>query len=211
MSEHDSKKPEIYLYLAGISILLAFLFHWGWTEIGHSYKAAYSKEIPIALTWFLELTSPMFFFALLNHWFEHTLWKCSVFKKLNWVSAPNINGEWNAEFATSHDDFKEVHSGKVIIKQSWSRIGVAVTTSSSRSISEISNLTVDASGKTWLIYTYLNEPLPQAAETMHPHRGTCRLSVESNGLTGDYYTGRGRSTNGTIKFVRETSAKEASQ
>jgi hypothetical protein len=56
-----------------------------------------------------------------------------------------------------------------------------------------------------LSYEYMNEPLPDAEDTMHMHRGTARLVLKDNRnlLEGDYYTGKGRETFGRLIFGRK--------
>jgi len=55
-----------------------------------------------------------------------------------------------------------------------------------------------------LIYDYLNEPNPDAEETMQIHRGTARLVLTGNDeLEGAYYTGRDRKNTGGIKLHRK--------
>ena len=53
-----------------------------------------------------------------------------------------------------------------------------------------------------LSYLYVNEPKAPAPDTMNIHRGTANLELKQNALEGDYYTGRGRMTFGSIKLSK---------
>jgi len=53
-----------------------------------------------------------------------------------------------------------------------------------------------------LVYEYTSDPRANTAETMHSHRGFTFLKISTDGkwLDGDYYTGRDRGNQGTMRF-----------
>ncbi len=55
-------------------------------------------------------------------------------------------------------------------------------------------------------YEYVNEPKPLAPTLMQIHRGFADLTLSLDGrvLDGDYYTGRGRQTYGSLHLEKET-------
>jgi hypothetical protein len=55
-----------------------------------------------------------------------------------------------------------------------------------------------------MVYEYSNTPRPGAASTMHAHRGTVRLGINSsvNKLEGEYYSGRDRANQGILTLTR---------
>ena len=195
------KHREVLLHIAGVSILLAFCAHLGGEHLAAWYKQLTQQDFPNWLSWLIELASPIFIFGLLSHWFEHHMWKWGPMRSFANIKTPDISGEWKAEFRSSYDQYKTAYPGDVTISQSWSKVSVSLKAEKSHTNSEGAALIVDG-GEVWLVYEYLNEPWPAAVETMHAHRGTCRLAVKSSGIEGDYYTGRDRNTNGTLKFTR---------
>ena len=52
-----------------------------------------------------------------------------------------------------------------------------------------------------LSYLYINEPKAGSHSSMNSHRGTVDLEFKEIVLEGQYYTGRGRMTNGTIHLT----------
>ena len=75
----------------------------------------------------------------------------------------------------------------------------------SRSHTLLAGVEVHALDGTVLSYQYLNEPLPNAKETMQIHHGTAWLKLEGeNCLQGYYYSGRGRREHGQLFLERSS-------
>lgn len=195
------KRREVHLWMALLSVVLAYILSPLGEHIAEWYKQAYKESIPHWTSW-IELASPIFIFGMLSAGFEEFAWKWKAIRKIPGLCPPIIEGRWSAEFRSSYDDYKTVYPAEVNIKQSWSALSVTLKAEKSRSQSEVAAINVDDGGTCWLIYEYLNEPALEAKETMHAHRGTARLAVKSDELDGEYYTGRDRKTFGTLKFKR---------
>ncbi len=86
------------------------------------------------------------------------------------------------------------------ISQSWSRMAICMTGLTSDSRSVIASLRVTTMPTPELVYVFLNEPRADAPARAQMFYGTTTLSLSNGGqtLTGHYYTGRGRSTYGTM-------------
>lgn len=197
------KRREAHLTVALVSVLLAYLFHVGGEHIADWYNQNYHQSIPDWVGWMLELSSPMVVFGLLSKLFEEQVWKWRGIRAISGLCPPIIEGEWDAEFRSSFDEYQTAYPAKVTIKQSWSALSITLEADKSRSQSEVAAINADDGGTCWLVYEYLNEPRLEAIETMHTHRGTARLEIKTNDLLdGDYYTGRDRKTFGTLKFKR---------
>jgi hypothetical protein len=67
---------------------------------------------------------------------------------------------------------------------------------------------VVSNGRPELLYEYLNEPKPHAPSAMQIHRGHARLELaeDRSSLSGQYFTGRGRQTFGTLVLQRTGTA-----
>ncbi len=95
-----------------------------------------------------------------------------------------------------------MHDVSVSIIQRWSKLLVRLETESSKSHSLSGALTATDVGNPELSYLYINEPKALAPNAMNTHRGTAILELKGNVLEGDYYTGRGRTTYGSMKVAK---------
>lgn len=121
-----------------------------------------------------------------------------------WLSTlPDLRGTWVGQISSSHDDATAV-LGVMRVRQTWTRMSVELETTVSRSLTTMAALYEDQPGDTGLKYEFISEPRNQAADTMHVHRGVCRLALspDRSALSGGYFTGRGRKTHGDIAMRR---------
>jgi len=60
-----------------------------------------------------------------------------------------------------------------------------------------------------ILYTYVNEPKAASKSTMNIHYGTASLQISDDfkTLNGEYYSGRGRQTYGSIIAKRQANKK----
>lgn len=156
--------------------------------------------------WWIDAPSAMGFYELIYTLFNKCFWKSGCLRKIGLVKAPDLNGVWNGTVKSSFNNYNPDKSVEATLRitQNWTQISIALETHYSKSRSLAATvITQDPHGVT-LSYEYLNEPHPNAKSTMHAHRGTAILTLQSNGevLEGEYYTGRGRGNFGILKFEK---------
>lgn len=185
------ERKNILLVLAIISIV----FSWGFYKILGNYQ--------IALAWWVESPSVLFFYGLLFVIFDKWLWR--YFKKINFVKTPNLNSEWNGNLKSSFDNHSSEVKATLKIFQTWTRIKILLTTDQSLSHSETASIMVDTPEGKYLSYQYISEPKSNTVKTMSIHRGTVRLVFDEkkNSLEGEYYSGRDRQNFGSLYFIRD--------
>lgn len=123
-----------------------------------------------------------------------------------WLSTiKNLNGTWVGRITTTHNGGTTVPC-VMRVRQTWTQMTIELETEQSRSRTTMSALYEDQPGDVGLKYEYVSEPRNLAARTMNTHRGVCTLAIatasEKMRLSGDYFTGRGRETQGEIILHR---------
>jgi hypothetical protein len=120
------------------------------------------------------------------------------------VKVPNLNRTWNGYVTSSFDEHATKYDATLKIFQNWTRVSIVLETNYSKSSSLIAAIVTEDPNGMVLSYEYLNEPKPNAKHTMHTHRGTAMLTIQSNrkALEGQYYSGRDRQNFGILKFER---------
>jgi hypothetical protein len=187
----SAERKYIPLLLAGLAIGAALGFPW-FLSIAH-----------VAVPWWLDAPSTMGFYGFFYWLFDTQLWRIRALHRLGVVKVPVLQGDWRGYVTSSFDEHAERHVVEVQIVQSWARLKVTLRSESSKSHSYLATLLTDAPDGAVLSYQYQNEPMPQAKETMQIHHGTARLVLSDDGtLTGNYYTGRGRQSVGSIYLER---------
>ena len=182
-------------------ITVAYLFATLSVPIAYLISILTSSQ-PYDLLWWFEKPSIIGVFCLLYAVFNHWGWrlKCRAVNIL--VKTPNFSGTWKGHLESSHSEHKDKVICTVTIDQTWSHINIVLETGSSKSRSMVASfLTKEAGGPT-LVYEYLNEPKSGATKSMEIHRGSANLTLIGDNLEGQYYTGRGRQTFGSMKLVR---------
>jgi len=161
---------------------------------------ALSSGYQFSLPWWCETPSIMLTYGLFHWIYDYRLWK-GRFLGLRLSQIPNCNGTWHGEVNSSYDG-KTAIEGILLVKQTWTKIALEFRTASSTSYSRMASLNVTPGASQGLIYEYTNDPRADAKETMHAHRGFSflKLSQDGNWLEGDYYTGRDRTSFGTIRL-----------
>lgn len=152
--------------------------------------------------WIVGIPSPLAVLGALYLWMDRWGWRNRLIRKVVGIRTPDLTGLWKGSTKSIHES--TTTSIVVKIDQTWSRIQLRSETDQSRSTSETASLLLTKGGEPILIYTYLNEPKALASKTMQTHRGTatCYLDAASQCLDGDYYTGRGRRTSGSLSLQR---------
>lgn len=155
--------------------------------------------------WSFGGASAMACFIALHFVFNTFLWKKAWIRR--WLLVPDLNGEWECQGMTTTRDGNAVNAswnGIVTITQSWSQMTVQLKTFQSDSHSIASSLYREEGNGFRLIYHYENKPQPGQAG-LNRHSGLCDLLFmeDSVSASGEYFTGEGRLTVGTMKLKRK--------
>lgn len=194
-SSDHAERVRVLVVIGILSVVAAWLLH------------MLLDYLPSRIPWWVDTPSVLGFLALIRAWFDKTLWRNSVAHKILSIDVPDLNGIWKGQLLSSYADHSLPVDAVLTICQTWTGILISLETASSVSRSRAAAFLTDRPGKTCLMYEYLCEPRPNAVGTMHAHRGTGELFLDSDGtlLEGEYYTGRDRQTYGTL-ILRRVSA-----
>lgn len=151
----------------------------------------FGKTVP----WWLDLPSVLGFFGIFYGIFDRWLWRFGS-------RVPNLRGHWTGYVTSSFDKHATRREVRAEIRQTWSSMSISVDAEQSRSRSLLAGILTETPGGAELVYEYLNEPRNNAAGGMHVHRGVVHTRIIGDVLTGDYYTGRDRESNGTLHLDR---------
>lgn len=160
------------------------------------------SSIDFEFQWIVNPFSVAGIFGLLYYLFDRFIWKCRLLRRLDIVTIPDLNGMWIGEIESLDYQSGKPLQVSVIISQWWSKILVELKTEESISKSVAASFLTSCSSSPELVYAYVNEPKPNAQQSMEMHKGTARLVFTGQSLEGDYYTGRGRRTIGSIRLTR---------
>ena len=177
---------KVVVALAAASILMVWLIHVGLDVIDFNPQ------------WWLSVPSFAGSYSGLYWLFDRCVWKLGLFRYLNLVQLPDLNGKWVGKVKSSYSQAGDAQSVSVVILQRWSKMLVRLESEHSRSRSITASLRTADLLNPELSYQYVNEPKSNAPGTMEMHRGTATLELSGSKLEGDYYTGRGRGEVGTI-------------
>lgn len=146
--------------------------------------------------WWIEIPSILGVYGVVVAAYDCMFWR--VFSNM-----PNLNGTWIGEIASSFDGEGKTRC-VARIRQTWTRLSVELETAQSLSRTTMAAIYQETPGEMGINYEYLSEPKALATSSMQSHRGTShlRISTAGDGLTGSYYTGRGRGTVGEISLTR---------
>ena len=176
--------------LAAASFLLVWLIHIGLDAIDFKPQ------------WFVSVPSFAGIYSALHWTFDRFVWKFRLLRSFGLIKVPDLNGQWGGQVASLYNQGDPAYPVSVVIMQRWSKIVIRLETGNSRSRSVAASFRTDDLPYPELMYVYVNEPKATALESMNTHRGTAVLELTDGGLQGDYYTGRGRGTVGSIKLSK---------
>ena len=159
------------------------------------------KIANLEVPWWVDAPSVMGFYGLIYQWFDKFLWS-QKFLFISFSSIPNLKGTWVGTIHSSYGGGTDVPGIILYIRQTWTGINVQLVTQTSSSYSIMAAVNTHNSSEPSLKYEYMNEPSALSVDTMHAHRGTTNLQLSPDGkeLRGDYFTGRGRQSLGTMEF-----------
>ncbi len=151
--------------------------------------------------WWLSVPSFGGIYAVLYWLFDNHVWRWRLWRRLGLLKVPDLNGNWSGNVVSSYGN-GSVHEVTISITQRWSKLLVRFETEQSQSHSISGTLKVADVANPELSYLYINQPKPSAPRAMDIHGGTATLELKGTVLEGDYYTGRGRMTYGSIRLTR---------
>ncbi len=151
--------------------------------------------------WWLSVPSFGGFYAALYWLFDNHVWRWRLWMNLGLLKVPDLNGKWAGYVESSYGN-GSTHEVAISIIQKWSKLSIRFETEQSRSHSISGTLTVVDLPNPELSYLYVNQPKALAPSSMEMHKGTASLELKGGVLEGEYYTGRGRMTSGSITLTR---------
>jgi hypothetical protein len=170
----------VYLAFAALAAVAAF------------FLPQLFQLVQITPPWWVEIPSVLGFYGFITLTYEKWLWK--------WASTiPDLNGTWIGEIRSSHNNGTVV-SCVMRIKQTWTHMSIELDTEHSHSKTTMAALYEQLPGERGLKYEFVSEPNSLAVDTMHAHRGACRMDIspQQTSLKGNYYTGRDRMNLGEL-------------
>ncbi len=194
-STDSNERLRVPLWLAFISLFAAWGLH------------ALLVRLNFTPHFLIDVPSFAGFYYIFHELFDKKLWRFPIFRRLGLIKVPFIAGKWDGNIITSFDEHESKKPATIQIKQTWLEIKITLETKDSISNSETASIITKIPDVARISYEYINEPKVQAVSSMQIHRGVARHDyqiIEANEvLNGDYYTGRGRSTFGSLDFKRE--------
>ncbi|HEY8322460.1 MAG TPA: hypothetical protein VIG46_11790 [Candidatus Baltobacteraceae bacterium] len=185
-------RSEVYLTLALVSVLMAYLSH---QEIG---------LLPFGVPWWIEVPSFAVWFGLINVCFDRWLWRIRVLG-LRLSEIPNFSGVWEGTIRAHapHGGLVDIPV-KMRIRQTWSAIDVKGETAQGVTRSKMAGVRLDDEELRYEFETHadvLNE------EGKH-HVGFGVLQLrDADSIEGFYYTLEGTTRKGTMRLVRASAVK----
>ena len=111
--------------------------------------------------------------------FKKWLWKIPILQKITKIN--NIQGIWTGKIVSNYDN-KEHIIEEVIIKQSFNKYKIVLSTKESRSYSDINEISINEFDRMELQYMYKNEAPVNLREKNPMHFGVANLEYKDNKL-----------------------------
>jgi len=176
-------------WLATVSIVSAWILAWAIDKSGLQSRL-----------WWVEVPSVFGFYGIFLRIFDRWLWKWKSIRAIGLVIVPDLSGVWTGNGVSLYDENgeKKPFDCTVTIEQQWMKLRVWLDTKTSESSSNVGAILIGGR-RASLSYEYVNEPKALAVPPMNTHRGMARLElITPTELQGEYYSGRGRQTFGTL-------------
>jgi hypothetical protein len=198
-SMHDYHYPSeirlrAYLLFSLLSVISAWIL----------FKCLTSANV--LLPWWIDTPSVLGFLGIYIWIYDHWFWRKWPFNKLSYLLIPDISGEWSTEQESSHGEFDGVLTARCVVRQTAMKISISIDYDQSHSYSRSAAFfRKERFSPFELEYRYISYPKPGAPESMETHQGVVWLRVSENlqELEGEYFTGRGRQSYGSIRFLRQ--------
>ncbi len=161
--------------------------------------------LPFNIPWWVEMPSVLGFFGLFIRLFDNYFWRSRLVQSIEPLQIPDLNGVWQTEIRSSHEGFDVSIQASTIIRQTATRMCIALETDRSSSYSvHAALIRTYKLSKFELTYNFINKPKADSLSNMSTHFGTAWLQVHDSSETmdGEYYSGRGRQNFGRIILHR---------
>lgn len=154
--------------------------------------------------WWIGPPSTMALFWAFHSLFNRHLWRVGFIRRLCRLQIPDIGGDWRGTIHGTYQDGCDSVQADLKIIQTWSHILISMCTPTSSSRSYVAHICAQHPRDIRIYYLYSNKPYADAVETMHAHDGTVALDLSGDArlLTGEYYSGRDRTSQGNLRFTR---------
>lgn len=191
-STDSDERRNVPFLLALLAVGASFFIYW------------ILSKIEVELPWWGPPVDTMAFYGLFYAAFDRWIWKTKLMTKLSITRMPNLSGTWRGRVTpgVGAAPLGVPVDVEVTMTQTWATLLICGRSEFSKSRSLSGSITVE--DEVSVTYQYISEPLPNAATTMHTHRGTALLVLTSAGkLEGEYYSGRDRQSFGAITLTQE--------
>jgi hypothetical protein len=189
-SYDTDNKQTILFWIAGISLLLVYLF------------ATILIILKIQLWWFVQIPSALAVYLILVKRLEESLWKNAYIRRILGITIPDISGEYYGSAKTIKGEGGKEVRVRLFISQDWTRMVIRLEAENSVSKSNVASLLTD-DGFPVLNYQYENKPKVDAKDGMHVHKGYAQIEFKDRNANGEYFTGRDRETYGKLDLVKD--------
>lgn len=160
--------------------------------------------VGLSWPWWFDAPAAVGCATVLYNAFDQWAWRLGFWHKAGFISTPDFSGRWVGSGYSSHDGHQGKFDAEMHIRQRWTAIRITLQTAGSRSESQIAAVTFSDGMQPELCHTYTNRPRSGTIDSMNIHTGTATLRLVGNdSIDGEYYTGRGRVTQGTLSFQRQ--------
>jgi SMODS-associating 2TM, beta-strand rich effector domain len=192
-SVDSGERFRVTALIVALGVGLAYIIHVIQDAIGVSWP------------WWFDGPAAVGTGTMLYNLFDRWGWRVKAFRLVDLVATPDFSGDWLGGGFSSHDDHQSEFQANMSIRQRWTAIKITLETATSRSESQIAAININEGGNSVLRHTYVNRPQSGAIDAMNMHCGTATLRIDSslNAIEGEYYTGRGRLTEGRLSFRRQ--------
>ena len=190
----DSREREtLPVWFAVLAIAVGYVIH---AVVEHYYPT---------FPWFADFWSPLALYGLIYTLFARFAWRWPMLHAAGVVKIPDLNGHYSGSLLSSHNKHETPVPCEFDVHQTWTTISIRGKFDKSWSYNMVTGISVADCAVPRLTYEYYNSPVEGTPAAMHPHPGTMWFDVElgdSLVLRGDYYTGRGRRTTGSVTITR---------
>uniref|UniRef100_E6Q5P6 CD-NTase-associated protein 15 domain-containing protein n=1 Tax=mine drainage metagenome TaxID=410659 RepID=E6Q5P6_9ZZZZ len=187
----SNEREKLAYYFAVLSVIVAYCVY------------LIFDKLRVQIPWWTALPSPMAIYLSVQWLFSNYLWRWTLLRRLGVVKIIDLNGVYLGDLWSSHDKHTESHRCEFTVTQTWVNIAIRGRFAESRSFNMVTGISVEGTDAPRLTYEYFNEPASGSVTSMGPHRGTIWFDIiqDESGiqLDGEYYTGRGRGTTGSIR------------
>ena len=197
----DENRVRVYGRIAFVAVVLA------WGVVALTSRFSWPQ-------WLVSAPSVVGAYALIYSVVDRRLWRTAAMRRTGMVKVPDLSGTYDGSLVSVYKDERGERVKRDVsftIKQTWTRISIAMEvqsdTSSSESISAVASVRSEGDA-TVLTYIYKNRVNKGIADDdMGDHEGAADLKIRPDGrMAGHYFNSRPRA--GSITAARRASAAQ---